>query len=91
MENVDIFYSHLEYFMHISDILWTFGTFCVLLVPFFRFWYHEPRKIWQPWSRVKTLFQVLAGAHNLKKLDRSVQVCGHILTKQSNIIFIKLV
>jgi hypothetical protein len=26
-----------------------FGTFCVNLVHFFRFQYHSPRKIWQPW------------------------------------------
>jgi hypothetical protein len=31
-ENVDVFYSHLEYFTHIRDILWIFDTFCVHLV-----------------------------------------------------------
>jgi hypothetical protein len=35
--------------MDIWDILLPFGTFCVHLVHFFRFWYHLPRKIWQPW------------------------------------------
>jgi hypothetical protein len=29
LENVDIFYGHLEYFMAIWDILWPFGTFCL--------------------------------------------------------------
>jgi hypothetical protein len=29
-ENVDIFYAHPEYFTRIWDILWTFGTFCVM-------------------------------------------------------------
>jgi hypothetical protein len=48
LENVDIFYGHLEYFMEIWDILWPFGTFCIHLVHFFPFWYHVPRKIWQP-------------------------------------------
>jgi hypothetical protein len=43
LENVDIVYGHLEYFMDIWDI----GTFCVHLVHFFQFWYH-PAKIWQP-------------------------------------------
>jgi hypothetical protein len=38
-------------FTDIWDILWPFGTFCVHLVHFFRFWYHVPRKIWQPCSK----------------------------------------
>jgi hypothetical protein len=48
LEKVDIFYGHWEYFneylgyfMTIWYILCSFGTF-------FRFWYHTPRKIWQP-------------------------------------------
>jgi hypothetical protein len=52
LENVHIFYGHLEHLMDICDILWLFGTFCVHLVHFFRFWYHVPRKIWQPWLRL---------------------------------------
>jgi hypothetical protein len=32
-----IFYDHLG------------NSFCVHLVHFFLFWYHVPRKIWQPW------------------------------------------
>jgi hypothetical protein len=50
-ENVDIFYGLLEYlgyFITIWDILLPFGTFCVHFVQFFCFWYHVPRKIWQP-------------------------------------------
>jgi hypothetical protein len=39
----------LEHFTDSLDILWPFGTFCVLLVHFFWFWFHVPRKIWQPW------------------------------------------
>jgi hypothetical protein len=39
----------LEYFMDVWDILWPFGTFCVHFVHFLKFWYHAPRKIWQPW------------------------------------------
>jgi hypothetical protein len=31
---MDIFHGHLEYFMEIRDILWSFGTFCVHLVLF---------------------------------------------------------
>jgi hypothetical protein len=49
LDNVYIFYGHLEYFMEIWDILWPFGIFCIHLVHFFRFWYHVQRKIWQPW------------------------------------------
>jgi hypothetical protein len=51
LENVDIFYDHLEYFTDIWYILWPFGTFCVKSVHFFRFWYHVPRIIWQPWYK----------------------------------------
>jgi hypothetical protein len=36
-----IFYGHLGYFM-------TIWCICVHLVHFFLFWYHVPRKIWQP-------------------------------------------
>jgi hypothetical protein len=36
-----ILYRHLGYFMTIWYILCSFGAF-------FRFWYHVPRKIWQP-------------------------------------------
>jgi hypothetical protein len=53
LENVDIFYGHLDYFTDIWDILMTIlvhfcsaGTFC-------RVWCHVPRKIWQPWFEVK--------------------------------------
>jgi hypothetical protein len=48
LDNVDIFYGHLEYFEDIWDILWPFGSFCVYLVHFAPFWYFGPRKIWQP-------------------------------------------
>jgi hypothetical protein len=30
--------------MDIWDILFPFGTFCVHLVHYFRFWYHAPKK-----------------------------------------------
>jgi hypothetical protein len=36
-----IFYRHF-------GNLWPFGTFCIHLVHFSPFWYHLPRKIWQP-------------------------------------------
>jgi H+/Cl- antiporter ClcA len=36
-----IFYGHLGYFVFSWYILCSFGTF-------FRFWYHGPIKIWQP-------------------------------------------
>jgi hypothetical protein len=32
LENIDIFYGNLEYFMDIWDIVWPLGTFCVNLV-----------------------------------------------------------
>jgi hypothetical protein len=37
LENIDIFYGHLVYFMDGWDILLPFGTFCVYLVHFFGF------------------------------------------------------
>jgi hypothetical protein len=49
MENIDIFYGHLEYFTGIRDILRPYDTFCVDLEIFFQFWYHVQRKIWQHW------------------------------------------
>jgi hypothetical protein len=36
-------FVHLEHFTDIWDVLWPFGSFCVPLVHFFRFWYHVPR------------------------------------------------
>jgi hypothetical protein len=38
---IGILYRYLRYFMTIWYILCSFGTV-------FRFWYHVPRKIWQP-------------------------------------------
>jgi hypothetical protein len=55
-ENVDIFYGHLKYFADIWYILRPFGTFCVPLVHIFRFWYHVPRTIWQPWRSLAGFF-----------------------------------
>jgi hypothetical protein len=37
IENVDIFFGHLEFFTNIRDILKPFGTFCVHLVHFVLF------------------------------------------------------
>jgi hypothetical protein len=37
LENVDIFYGHLEYFINFWNILLQFGTSCVHLVHFFNF------------------------------------------------------
>jgi hypothetical protein len=52
LENVALFYGHLEYYMDIWDILWPFGTYWAHLVHFFLFWYHAPWKIWQPCFQV---------------------------------------
>jgi hypothetical protein len=48
MENVFIFYDHLEYFMAIWYILWQFGIVCGQLVYFSYFGMFGRRKIWQP-------------------------------------------
>jgi hypothetical protein len=49
MENIGIFYDHLDYFRAIGNILGPSGIFCANLVYFSPFWYFGPRKIWQPW------------------------------------------
>jgi hypothetical protein len=41
MENVGIFYGHLEYITAIGYILWSLGKLVVI-------WYIVSRKIWQP-------------------------------------------
>jgi hypothetical protein len=48
MENVGIFYDHLEYFTAIWYNLWLFGIVCGHLVYFLRFGKFGPRTIWQP-------------------------------------------
>jgi hypothetical protein len=42
LENVGIFYGHLEYFNAIWDILWPLGTFIVDSVIFELIWYIFP-------------------------------------------------
>jgi hypothetical protein len=49
MENIVIFYDHLEYFTAIW-YKWPFGIVCGHLVYFLRFGMFVTRKIWQPWS-----------------------------------------
>jgi hypothetical protein len=48
MENVVIFYDHLEYFTAIWYNVWPFGIVCGNLVYFSRFGMFGPRKSWQP-------------------------------------------
>jgi hypothetical protein len=48
MENVVIFYDHLEYFTAIWYNLLPFGIVCDHLVYFLHFGMFGPRKIWQP-------------------------------------------
>jgi hypothetical protein len=48
MENVVIFYDHLEYFTAVWNKLWPFGTVCGHLVYFLRFGIFGTIKIWQP-------------------------------------------
>jgi hypothetical protein len=51
MENVFIFYDHLEYFSIIWYNLWQFGIGRGHLVYFSHFGVFGPRKIWQPFLR----------------------------------------
>jgi hypothetical protein len=48
MENICIFYNHLEYFTAIWNNLWPFGIVCSIMVCFSHFGRFGPRKIWQP-------------------------------------------
>jgi hypothetical protein len=50
MENVAIFYNHLEYFMAIWHNVWQFGIVCGHWVYFSHFGMFGPRQIWQPWT-----------------------------------------
>jgi hypothetical protein len=56
LENVGIHmyicYGHLVGLFY-GDLgcLGPFGTLCVHLKHLFRFWYHVPRTIWQPWAK----------------------------------------
>jgi hypothetical protein len=48
MENVLIFFNHLEYFTAIGNNLWPFGIVCGQLGIYFTvFGMFIPRKIWQ--------------------------------------------
>jgi hypothetical protein len=49
MENVGIFYDHLEYFTSIWYNLWQFGIVCDHLINVYPFGMFGPRKIWQTW------------------------------------------
>jgi hypothetical protein len=68
MEQAGLLYGHLIYFMDIGYLLLSFGTFCAHLVPFLRFWYHVPRKIWQPWTVVANVHffrnEIAQGSHH---------------------------
>jgi hypothetical protein len=64
-----IFYGYLGYSMTIRQILCSFGTF-------FQFWYHAPRKIWQPWSHKQRTVQI--------------QLCLQVPTYLPNITLAKL-
>jgi hypothetical protein len=59
MENHGILYAHLVYCTAIGNILWPFGIICGNLVYFSPFWYFGPRKIWQPWFKVKITLQTV--------------------------------
>jgi hypothetical protein len=49
MENVGMFYDHLEYFMDVWYILWAFGIFHGHLVKFVVIWYIF--QFWYVWSK----------------------------------------
>jgi hypothetical protein len=54
------FYDHLVHFVFIWYILYSFWCILYSFGTFFRFWYHVPRKIWQPWSKRLNLREILS-------------------------------
>jgi hypothetical protein len=64
MENVGIFYDHLEYIIAIWYNLWTFGIVCGHLVYSYHFGMFAPRKIWQLWYT----HTITSPIHNTSKL-----------------------
>jgi hypothetical protein len=56
MENVDIFYGHLEYFMDSWEILLPFDTFCVDLAHFSGFGFTHKEKSGNPDPRRKKVY-----------------------------------
>jgi hypothetical protein len=73
MENVVIFYDHLEYFMSIWHNVWQFGIDCGHLVYISHFGMFGPRQIWQPCWRRK---HVSSSNLNLKSLIEFKNVCS---------------
>jgi hypothetical protein len=49
IENVGIFYAHLEYLIAIRHFNGRLLEFAAIWYVFFTFWYFASRKIWQPW------------------------------------------
>jgi hypothetical protein len=66
MENVVIFYDHLEYFTPIWYNFWPFGLVCGHLVYFLHFGMFGPRKIWRPW--IKPRKRKIGGTKQIRKL-----------------------
>jgi hypothetical protein len=89
-----LFYRHLGYFMIIWNMLCSFGRF-------FRFWYHVPRKIWQPWPVLRewtqsfgigvgsnwNCFFFLPVQKNLPKIEYYSYGKGSMLWSQFSAIF----
>jgi hypothetical protein len=68
LENVDIFLA-------ILNILRKFGKFYDNLVHFFRFWYHVPTKIWQPWDAAitfskQTIKKSVCGSPGMMRVEK---------------------
>jgi hypothetical protein len=68
LENVDIFYGQLEYFMDIPDILLPFGTICVYLIHFFQTKNPNLGKFWTALCRLQNV-DVLMAIWNLLHTD----------------------
>jgi hypothetical protein len=67
IENVRIFYGHLQFFRairHISNVM------VIYMVYFSPFWYIVLRKIWQPGSRQKHEFSRIVSKRNETKVSK---------------------
>jgi hypothetical protein len=86
MENVDIFYDHLEYCTVILVILGQFGIVCGHVVHFSRFGMFGPRKIWQSWCKVSAKPSLKKTPPNADSGDR----CVNFKLRLRNIAFVDL-
>jgi hypothetical protein len=56
LENVDIYFMVICNISQTLEIFYDHMLHFVFIWYIFRFWYHVPRKLWQPWHRLESPF-----------------------------------